>query len=123
MEERRLFDESGRMKQSPALMRILRNFLGGFCVAVIAARAQTTNLVTKNLALEDCIQQALQHNLDVRIERINPEIARYNVSLAYAGYDPALSFSGTHSDNSSLGTLLNGTFSIPPSTTRSDSFN
>jgi len=105
-------------------MQIMRNLALAIGVAAAAAHAQTTNsFSTKSLALNDCIQLALQHNFDVRIERVNPEIARYNVSLAYAGYDPGLDFRATHSYNSSLGTLINGTLSIPASATKSDSFN
>lgn len=105
-------------------MQIMRHLALAIGVAAAAANAQTTNsFSTKSLSLNDCIQLALQHNFDVRIERVNPEIARYNVSLASAGYDPSLDFRATHSDNSSLGTLINGTLSIPASTTKSDSFN
>ena len=77
-------------------MRILQNVLAGFCVAMVAASAQTTNSVTKSLTLEDCLQTALQHNFDVQIKRYGPEIARYTLGLSYAGYDPTFTFSGEH---------------------------
>src|SRR5438552_13918257 len=96
MKERRLFDELGQMKQSPSPMRTLRNTLAGFCVAAVAATAQTTNSITTSLTLEECIQTALQHNFDIQIKRYTPEIARYNLNSSYAGYDPTYSFSGEH---------------------------
>ncbi|PYJ63739.1 MAG: hypothetical protein DME24_00805, partial [Verrucomicrobia bacterium] len=99
MKERRLFDDFVPMKQSPIPMRILQNILAGFCVAMVAARAQTTNVTTKNLTLEDCLETALQHNFDVQIKRFSPEIARYTLGVSYAGYDPLYSFSGEHDYN------------------------
>jgi outer membrane protein TolC len=48
------------------------------------------------LSLEDCIRVALQHNFNVQIGRLNPDIARYNLSGSYGVYDPTFSFSGAH---------------------------
>ena len=96
MKERRLFDVQMQIKQSPSPMRTLRITLAGFCVAVVAASAQTTDSITNSLTLEECIQTALQHNFDVQIKRYNPEIARYNLNSSYGGYDPTFSFSGEH---------------------------
>src|SRR5437667_1176309 len=84
------------MKQSPSPMRTLRTTLAGFCVAAVAASAQTTDSITNRLTLEEFIQTALQHNFDVQIKRYNPEIARYNLNSFYGGYDPTFSFSGEH---------------------------
>src|SRR3989449_7325710 len=96
MKERRLFDELGQMKQSPSRMRTVRITLAGFCVAAVAASAQTTDSITNSLTVQECIQTALQHNFDVQIKRYNPEIARYNLDGSYGGYDPTFSFSGEH---------------------------
>jgi outer membrane protein len=52
-----------------------------------SAQAQT-NVSVRRLSLKDCIQIALEHNLDVKIERFTPEIARYDLNLAYASYEP-----------------------------------
>src|SRR5687768_7766574 len=84
------------MQQSPTSMRTLRNTLAGLCVAAVAASAQTTNNITTSLTLQECIQTALQHNLDVQIMRYTPEITRYNLNMSYASYDPTFSFSGEH---------------------------
>jgi outer membrane protein TolC len=65
-----------------------------FCLQ--GARAQNTNLTVRPLSLKECIRIALEHNLDVKIERYNSEIARYDLNLAYSYYEPALNGSGTH---------------------------
>ena len=57
---------------------------------VCAARAQTEASKVRPLALEEAIQLALQHNLDVQIERVNPLIGSFNLSASYAPYDPVL---------------------------------
>ena len=54
-----------------------------------------TNSVRK-LSLSDCVQMAIEHNLDVQIDRLNPEIARYNIQMAYAGYEPVITMGGQH---------------------------
>ena len=48
------------------------------------------------MSLQDCIQEALQHNLDVQIQRYNPQISLYNLRAAYGGYDPTFNTSGQH---------------------------
>ena len=58
--------------------------------------AAQTNFTVRPLSLKDCIEIALKQNLDIRIQRYEPEIARYELSLAYAAYEPALSGSGLH---------------------------
>jgi len=72
-----------------------------FCLffVVLETRGQTTNntnVLTRPISLEEGIELALQHNLDVQISRVNIDVARYNLSIAYADWDPALSASATH---------------------------
>jgi len=62
-----------------------------------AAAPAGMNTATRQMSLDDCIQEALQHNLDVQIERYNPQISLYNLRAAYGGYDPLLNISGQHS--------------------------
>jgi HAE1 family hydrophobic/amphiphilic exporter-1 len=68
------------------------------------------------MSLTDCIQQALQHNLDVQIERYNPQISLYNLNAAYGGYDPTLNISGQHNYDKS------GEDGFPPSVSDQNSF-
>jgi outer membrane protein len=73
--------------------------------ATLAAAAAPTNApAPRALSLQDCLTEALQHNFDVRVERYDPQIQLYNLNVAYAGYDPTLSLSGTH-DHSRSGAI------------------
>lgn len=87
-----------------------------------AAAAPTgTNATTREMSLEDCIQEALQHNLDVQIERTVPQISLYNLRAAYGGYDPLLNVSGQHNRNVS-GPETTLASPIPASTSDGNSF-
>ena len=44
------------------------------------------------LSLDECIQLALRNNYDIQIERLNPEIARYNLFGADGAYEPVFTF-------------------------------
>ena len=97
---------------------------------VVTAAAQTnpslvaTNVVPNGrvLSLQDCIQNALKQNLDVQIQRYNPEIALYNLRASYGGYDPTLSLSATHSYTSQQATILPNGVITPSGTFKVDNF-
>jgi outer membrane protein TolC len=55
------------------------------------------------LSLEESIQIALQHNLDVQITRLEPELAQFTLSATYASYDPSLSLSARYNYEESPG--------------------
>ena len=42
--------------------------------------------------MDECLRMAMQHNIDLQIERRSPEIARFTLSGSYGIYDPTLSF-------------------------------
>lgn len=65
--------------------------------------AQTNNPAVRPLSLTDCFTEALQHNLDVQVQRYEPEISLYDLRASYAGYDPTFSLSGQHDHNRSGG--------------------
>ncbi len=46
---------------------------------------------TKSLTLRECIDRALENNLEIKSERINPSIGSWGVIGAQGVYDPALS--------------------------------
>ncbi len=73
----------------------------------------------RSLSLQDCLAEALRHNFDVRIERYAPVEAQLALQEAYAGYDPTLSLSVSHSHNNASGP--SGTNGVATSDT--DSFN
>ncbi|MEI6194192.1 MAG: TolC family protein, partial [Verrucomicrobiota bacterium] len=77
--------------------------------AAFAAAAQTNAVpATRAMSLTECIQSAVAHNLDVQIQRYNPQLALFNLNSAYGGYDPSFSFSGQHSYNNSGAEFQNG---------------
>ncbi len=46
---------------------------------------------TRSITLQECIQTALERNLDIRIQRLAPEIARLTLSGSYGAYEPTFS--------------------------------
>jgi hypothetical protein len=80
------------MKKIVALMLFL-------AVLAPAVNAQTNAPAGRSLSLQDCIAEALRHNIDVQIQRYEPEISLYNLYQAYAGYDATFTASGVHSYN------------------------
>ncbi len=90
--------------------------------AAFAAPAQTNAPAkVRQLSLQDCIQQALQHNLDLQIDRYDPQIALYSLQGSYGGYDPNFAFSGQH-DHNEAGTRLFEGFPIPGTQSDDDRF-
>jgi len=76
------------------------------------ALAQTNTPEVRKLSLEDCIQSALQKNLDLQIARYTPPLAVMDLESSYSGYDPSFSIGGNHNFamsgggfNSSLSTV------------------
>jgi len=82
----------------------------------VAAQTNTDAGSMRTMSLTDCIQQALAHNLDVQIERINPQISLYDLDADYGGYDPTLNISGQHNHDES------GAEGSPSSTSDANSF-
>jgi outer membrane protein len=83
-------------------MRLLSIFL--VCISGASTLlAQTNDSPVRRLSLEDCIEIALRHNLDVQITRFSPELARYTLNASYGAYDPNFSIGGAHSYNRSPG--------------------
>ena len=82
----------------------------------VYADTNTTTMPTNRMAaatthpmsLEDCIQEALQHNFDMQISRYTPQIQLFNVRADYGGYDPTFSFSGQDQHNDTGGEFING---------------
>jgi outer membrane protein len=88
---------------------------------VSAAPAGKTATVRK-MSLEDCLQEALQHNLDVQIERTVPQLSLYNLRSSYGGYDPTLTISGQH-DYNKQGAYIEDSQVILPTTSDENNFN
>lgn len=57
----------------------------------------------------------LSHNLELKIDRYDPEIQLYTLNGSYGAYDPNFSLSGQHDHSESGPQLLSGGFTIPGS--------
>jgi outer membrane protein len=114
-------------------MRLLRILLVLIVSAVAAAAQPGTNAYpaglppaapsanTRVLSLQDLIQQTLQHNLDLQIDRFNPQLAFYTLRVAYSGWDPTLNVAYKHSHDERGGQIF-GPFTAPGSISASDAF-
>lgn len=77
----------------------------------------------RRISLDDCIELALQKNLDLRIERYNPQLRLFDLSISRgSAYDPVLSGSGEHNYDKSGSRLFTGSLEIPGSKSEDDSF-
>ena len=75
-------------------------------LAVFTLTASAQQRVTSRpLSLEECIRIALEHNLEIQIRRLDPQLAGFTLSSSYASYDPTLSFGARHDYNLSSGGL------------------
>ena len=89
--------------------------------ATAAAPTTAPPRAVRELSLQDCIQLALQHNLDLQIERTRPQVARYTVRGDYGIYDPVLTLAGQHDHDETGATLFQNT-PIPGAKTDDNSF-
>ncbi|MFZ0827464.1 MAG: TolC family protein [Verrucomicrobiia bacterium] len=76
---------------------------------------------THAMSLDDCIQEALQHNLDVQISRFDPQIQLYTLRENYGTYDPIFDFTATHQRNNQGPEFQNG-LPVPASTSDQNTF-
>ena len=73
------------------------------------------------MTLAEIIELATKHNLDVQIERYNPQLAVYNLEGLYGAYDPGINFLGAHNHDEAGPSRFNG-IPIPGQTTDTDRF-
>ena len=86
-------------------------------VAVAGVSAPCIAQITpRPLSLQDCIQLALQKNLDIRIAKYAPML-QYSISeQAYGGYDPNFSFGASQTARNPPSSFYQPTLSFIPST-------
>ena len=75
------------------------------------------------ISMEECLNLALEHNLDIRIQRITPRLASLSLYGTYAAYDPSLSGSFSHSDSASPSGVDPQGRPYTPTESRKDAFN
>ncbi len=73
---------------------LLAVVLGGVVSAPGQSGEAGSNAPVRWLTLQQCIEMALNHNLDLQIQHVSTDIAQYDLSGAYGAYDPVLSFQG-----------------------------
>lgn len=97
-----------------------------FAVALTALTGtiQSAEQKVQDLSLQDCIELALKHNLDLQVERRNPIRAEYNIDIARAGYyEPTFGFTAAE-DYSKAAAQFDPSIGliIPGQETTTDSF-
>ncbi len=65
-------------------------------LATEAATVRAESGPVRVLSLDDCIKIALEHNLDIQIEQLNPDLAGFDLRANYGRYEPSLTLSGSH---------------------------
>src|SRR5437868_15549921 len=96
-------------------MRILTT-IAALALFAGGALAQTnSNFEIRRFTLQEVVEAAVTNNLELQIDRFNPQIALNNIQAANAGYDPTFSLGGQHDHTESGSRLLAGGFSIPAS--------
>jgi outer membrane protein TolC len=104
-------------------MRRLLGILLAFATATLATLGQTNPPAkSRELSLQDCIELALRHNLDLQIDRYNPEIQLFTLQAYYGYYDPTLNLSGQHDHSQSGSTILGNGFTVSGATSDDNSF-
>lgn len=101
------------------LFRILAALAGASTMAMAQTNAP---LKVRQLSLQDCIEVALEHNLDLQIGRYGPKISLYNLNAAYGAYDPSLTLLGQHIHSESGSQILGGGFLIQPAGSDENNF-
>ncbi len=104
-------------------MHLMRTLWMMLLACAVSAHAQTVSPNNaRPITLEEAITQALQHNFDVQIQRFDPEIARYSLSINYGAYDPIFFAQGLHRYSLSPGGLDAQARPFQGSETDSDEF-
>ncbi len=103
-------------------MRVVLICIGLLVAATASPAEEVTTAQARRLTLMDCIQLALEHNLDLKIARYDPQFARLNLSLAYTAYEPSLNVNANHYYSASPGGLDPQNRPYPGTTSESDSY-
>ncbi len=103
-DERGSFEHAADPMRSKKLTELGCYLLALACVAgVVTTAGAATEAEERRMSLADCIPGALEHNLDIQIERYNPVIAESNRRMALGDYDPVVSMRANHDFNQDPG--------------------
>jgi outer membrane protein len=53
------------------------------------------------LSLADALRDALENNLDLRVQRVSPEVAAQRIEIAWAPFDPSINADARHTESKS----------------------
>lgn len=118
--QQRIIDGDIAFAQADKTMRLLTVLL--MFAGLVAGWAQTNQALVRKLSLADCLELAIKHNLNVQIQRLDPQIARYTLSGTYGDYDPTFNVSGEHTYGLSPGGVDEQGRSFAGTETESDEF-
>ncbi|HJO08913.1 MAG TPA: TolC family protein [Verrucomicrobiota bacterium] len=104
----------------PRRRMYLKKLFWAFTALSTLATAEAADIPNGAVTLEQCIQIALENNLNLRITNYQPRLAGLNLQGSYGAYDPRLSLGGTDSFRESKGRENPLEFTIP--TSKTDSF-
>ncbi len=93
-------------------------------LTILTGTVRAAEQKVQDLSLQDCIELALKHNLDLQVERRNPIRAEYNIDIARAGYyEPTFGFTAAE-DYSKAAAQFDPSIGliIPGQETTTDSF-
>lgn len=86
------------------MIRYLLIVLLGAAGSLAWAEEPAPVAAARSLTLRECVERALAANLDIQIERVNPQIQDWGVVSAESVFEPAVQGSAQFSDDSSLTT-------------------
>jgi len=94
----------------------------GACAWILffVARADAQTHLVRSLSLKECLQIALEHSLDIKIERFAPQIADYRLNVAYSAYEPTFDALSTRTFDKSPGGVDDENRPFPGTKTRTD---
>lgn len=103
-------------------LNITRSLLALLLVWQTSESHGQTNTVERTLSISQCCRIALDHNLDVKIARLNPEIQQHNLDATYGAYEPTSAFSASRNFSTSPVALNNLGEPVTGPTSYGDSF-
>lgn len=118
----RMFDEIAVLPQCSTFMRLASLILALSAFASCALAQNGTNNL-RPVTLQESIKLAVENNLDLQVERINPQISLYRLNAAYGDYDPTFGTRASRLHNESGSSLFAPGFELPGTVSDADNIN
>src|ERR1017187_5390208 len=101
--------EVGQTGRRPKTNEVMKRsgILWGLLFCAVAVQAQTNK--TQTLTLEQAIQMAIEHNLNLKIQRYVPMLDQFELGAVYgSSYEPAFNAAAKDSYSANPGKIFNG---------------